>query len=253
MAGRRKGLMKDLVVGSCRLACQVVRSRRRTVRIRVAAADRLEVAAPVGLADAELARLLEGRKAWIARQLAKLAAMAASPLNAAVEPGAEVLYLGRPRRLTVLQGSTARAAVTLEAKRLFVQLPAGPAAGREAALTAALRRWYAEQARAVLTERTTYWAGVLCVGPQRIFIREQKSRWGSCSSRGNLSYNWRAVMAPPAVVDYLVIHELCHMKEPNHSAAFWALVGQADPLYKEHRKWLRSNGPLLGRLFAGGD
>jgi predicted metal-dependent hydrolase len=243
--------MKDIVVGSCRLACEVVRSRRRTVRIRVAAADRLEVAAPWGLADAEVARLLESRKAWIARQVAKLAAVAASPLNAAVEPGAELLYLGRPRRLTVLQGSAAQATVTLVEDRLFAHLPARPAAEREAALTAALRRWYAEQARAVLAERTTYWAQVLGVRPQRVFIREQKSRWGSCSSRGNLSYNWRAVMAPPAVVDYLVIHELCHLKAPNHSAAFWELVGQADPLYREHRRWLRSHGALLARLFAG--
>ncbi len=245
--------MEDLVIGACRLACEVVRSRRRTVRIKVAAADRLEVAAPLGLADAEVARLLESRKAWIARQSAKLAAVAASPLNAAVEPGAEVLYLGQPRRLTVLQGSTARPAVTLAEERLFVHLPAGPAAGRPAVLTATLRRWYAEQARSVLTERTTYWADVLGVRPQRVFIREQKSRWGSCSSRGNLSYNWRAVMAPPAVVDYLVIHELCHLKAPNHSAVFWGLVGEADPLFKEHRKWLRNHGALLARLFAGGD
>lgn len=244
--------MEDFTVGPYRLACEVTRSRRRTVRIRVAAADRLEVAAPLGFADAEVAALLRTRAAWIARQLDKLATVAASPLNAAVEPGAELLYLGRPRRLTVLSGSTARAAVALEEERLFVHLPAGPAEERDAALTAALRRWYAEQARAVLTERTTYWAGVLEVRPQRISIREQKSRWGSCSSRGNVNYNWRVVMAPPEVVDYLVIHELCHMRAPNHSAVFWELVAQADPGYKEHRKWLRGHGALLGRLFAGG-
>lgn len=244
--------MEDFTVGPYRLGCEVTRSRRRTVRLRVAAADRLEVAAPLGFPDAEVAALLRTRTAWIARQLDKLAAVAASPLNAAVEPGAELLYLGRPRRLTVLSGGAARAEVSLEEERLFVLLPAGPEADRAAALTAALRRWYGEQARTVLTERTTYWAPIVGAGPQRITIREQKSRWGSCSSRGNVSYNWRVVMAPPAVVDYLVIHELCHLRAPNHSAAFWELVGRADPLYKEHRKWLRSHGTLLGRLFAGG-
>jgi predicted metal-dependent hydrolase len=243
--------MEDLFVGTRRLAVRVTHSRRRTVRIRVAAADRLEVAAPLRFPEAELARLLQSREAWIARQLAKLAAVAASPVNAAAAPGAELLFLGRPRVLTVLWGAAARATVSAEGERIFAQLPAVPAAEQAGALTAALRRWYIEEARAVLTERTAHWAGALGVRPQRVFIREQKSRWGSCSSRGNVSYNWRVVMAPPAVVDYLVVHELCHMREANHSAAFWRLVAAADPDYKEHRKWLRSHGALLTRLFAG--
>ncbi len=247
----REGFMEDFVVGGHRLTVQVTYSRRRTVRIRVAAGDRLEVAAPLRLSAAELARLLKGREAWIARQLAKLAAVAASPVNAAVAPGAEFLFLGRPRVLTVLWGAGARAAVSATEDRIFAELPAVPAAEQAGALAAALRRWYIEEARAVLTERTAYWAGVLGVRPQRVFIREQRSRWGSCSSRGNVSYNWRVVMAPPAVVDYLVIHELCHMREANHSAAFWRLVAAADPDFKEHRRWLQSNGALLTRLFAG--
>ncbi len=244
--------MEDLVIGAHRLAVSVAHSRRRTVRIRVAAVDRIEVTAPLRFPKAEIAALLRGREAWIARQLAKLAAVAASPVNAAAEPGAELLYLGQARRLTVLWGGVARAEVDAEDERIFAQLPAAPPPEQAAVLSAALRGWYIERARAVLTERTAHWAGALGVRPRRIFIREQKSRWGSCSSRGNVSYNWRVVMAPPAVVDYLVIHELCHMKEANHSAAFWRLVEEADPDYKEHRRWLRTHGALLTRLFAGG-
>lgn len=245
--------MEDLVIGPHRLAVRVTHSRRRTVRIRVAAADLIEVAAPLRFPEAEIAALLRSREAWIARQAAKLAAVAANPVNAAAEPGAELLYLGRARRLTVLWGGVGRAEVGVADERIFAHLPAVPAAEQAAALTAALRRWYIERARAVLAERTAYWAGALGVRPERIFIREQRSRWGSCSSRGNVSYNWRVVMAPPAVVDYLVIHELCHMREPNHSAAFWRLVEAADPDYKEHRRWLRGHGALLTRLFRGGD
>ncbi|MDT8900678.1 M48 family metallopeptidase [Anaeroselena agilis] len=242
--------MEDLVIGSDRLTVTVTYSRRRTVRIRVAAADRIEVAAPLRFPEAEVAALLRGREAWIARQRAKLAAVAANPVNAAAEPGAKLLYLGLARQLTVLWGGVGRAEVTVEDERIFARLPAVSAAEQATALAAALRHWYVEQARAVLTERTAQWAEVLGVRPLRIFIREQKSRWGSCSSRGNVNYNWRVVMAPPAVVDYLVIHELCHMREANHSAAFWRLVEAADPDYREHRKWLRSHGALLTRLFA---
>ena len=244
--------MDKITVGGHELQCVITHSRRRTVRIRMAAADRVEVAAPLRFPHDEIARLLAGKAAWIARQAARLAAVAASPLNAAVEPGAELLYLGRTLRLTVLSGGTGRPAVRLEGDRLFAHLPPLPEEERAAAVTSAVRNWYIAEARDLLTAKTSHWAGVLGVNPQRIFIREQKSRWGSCSSRGNVNYNWRLIMAPPAVVDYLVVHELCHMKQPNHSPAFWSLVAEAAPDYKEHRRWLRKNGALLTRLFAGG-
>ena len=79
----------------------------------------------------------------------------------------------------------------------------------------------------------------------KISIRDQKTRWGSCSSEGNLSFNWRLILAPPDVLDYVVIHELCHRKEMNHSKEFWALVESLMPEYKERRKWLRENGNNL--------
>ena len=79
----------------------------------------------------------------------------------------------------------------------------------------------------------------------RISIREQKTRWGSCSSAGNLNFNWRLIFAPPAVLDYVVVHELAHRKEMNHSAAFYAIVEQVLPDYRSSQKWLRENGHQL--------
>ena len=76
----------------------------------------------------------------------------------------------------------------------------------------------------------------------RISIREQKTRWGSCSSVGNLNYNWKLVLMPPGVLDYVVVHELAHRREMNHSAAFWKVVTTWMPDYKKYRKWLRDNG-----------
>lgn len=242
--------MGNITVGPYDLEYNVSYSRRRTVRIRLADPGRLEVSAPARMPRAEIESLLRSKEAWIVRQVAKLAAVAASPLNARVEPGAELLFLGEARRLTVLAAAGVRPGVRLEGNRLFVQLPVLPAAEQAAALAGTLRAWYVAAARLELELRTARWAERLQVRPQRLFIREQKSRWGSCSSRGNINYNWRAVMAPPAVLDYLVVHELCHLKVPNHSAAFWTLVAKAVPDYKEHRRWLRDSGQLLMRLLA---
>lgn len=78
-----------------------------------------------------------------------------------------------------------------------------------------------------------------------ITIRDQKTRWGSCSGRGTLSFNWRLILAPPEILDYVVVHELCHLTHMNHSKEFWGLVGKVIPDYKERRKWLKENGHTL--------
>ena len=90
-----------------------------------------------------------------------------------------------------------------------------------------------------------YYAQLLGVTYATISIRDQKTRWGSCSSKGNLSFSWRLILAPPKVLDYVVVHELCHRKEMNHSPRFWVLVESMIPDYKTHRKWLKENGEKL--------
>lgn len=84
----------------------------------------------------------------------------------------------------------------------------------------------------------------------RITIRDQKTRWGSCSSRGNLNFNWRLVMAPPPIIDYVVIHELAHLIELSHSPRFWETVERYCPDHREHRRWLREHGPRLALLLT---
>jgi predicted metal-dependent hydrolase len=81
--------------------------------------------------------------------------------------------------------------------------------------------------------------------PRSVTIRDQRTRWGSCSSTGTLSFNWRLIMVPPTVMEYVVIHELAHMAQPNHSPAFWAIVSRYYPSFKEARSWLRKNAALL--------
>lgn len=110
----------------------------------------------------------------------------------------------------------------------------------------------AEQARQVLPERVAHYASLLGVSYGRITIRAQRSRWGSCSAKGNLNFNCLLMLAPPEVRDYVVAHELCHRLELNHSQRFWARVEGIVPDYKLHRKWLKENGSsLIGRLPKG--
>ena len=107
---------------------------------------------------------------------------------------------------------------------------------------------YRQAAKEYIPKRVAYYAGLLGVDYNTITIRDQKTRWGSCSSKGNLSFSWRLILAPPKVLDYVVVHELCHRLEMNHSPRFWALVESMIPDYKTHRKWLKENGEKLSIL-----
>ena len=102
-------------------------------------------------------------------------------------------------------------------------------------------------ARAYFTEKCAWLAPVVGVDYGRISIRHQKTRWGSCSTKGNLNFNCLLMLAPEDVRDYVVVHELCHRKEMNHSSAFWAEVARVVPDYREKERWLKENGPLLQR------
>jgi len=110
---------------------------------------------------------------------------------------------------------------------------------------AGMERRYREAAKEYFPKRADYYAQQLGVTYDRIRIANQKTRWGSCSSKGTLSFNWRLMLAPPKVLEYVVVHEVCHLKEMNHSPRFWKLVEKFMPDYKEYKKWLKENGNTL--------
>ena len=109
-------------------------------------------------------------------------------------------------------------------------------------LDAAQEKELRERAKSVLAQRTAYFARQVGVTYGRITVRDQKTRWGSCSQTGNLNFNFRLILAPSEVLDYVVVHELCHRRQMNHSAQFWQEVAQVLPDYRKRKAWLTENG-----------
>lgn len=109
----------------------------------------------------------------------------------------------------------------------------------------ALENRYKEAARTYIPKRVAYFQSMTGGDYTRISIRDQKTRWGSCSSKGTLSFNWRLMLAPPAILDYVVVHELCHLTHMDHSPAFWQAVEEVYPDYRTARKWLKDHGREL--------
>ena len=150
---------------------------------------------------------------------------------------------GEPPELVVPAGATDRAverAIELHLPWFERQLRRAPQ--RVLDLPQLAEAEARERAREVMTAIAEAEAARLGVSYTRVAIRDQRTRWGSCSSRGTLSFSWRLVLAPHTVLDYVVVHELCHLREPNHSRRFWRLVGDLRPDYRLPRRWLRDHG-----------
>lgn len=120
-----------------------------------------------------------------------------------------------------------------------------PVSGLSAVQKSTLEKRYKEAARSYIPARVAYYHSLTGGIYHRICIRDQKTRWGSCSGKGTLSFNWRLMLAPPAILDYVVVHELCHLTHMNHSPAFWQAVESVYPDYRNARKWLKEHGAEL--------
>lgn len=159
-----------------------------------------------------------------------------------LENGDVLYYLGEKRILTVIREPRTRAKIKCVMDRILMWVPyeADYKYKREQ-----LEKWYRKEALAVIREKAEEYAKVLSVHFESIRIKDQRSRWGSCSSKGNLNFNWRILMAPEPVCDYVIIHELCHLVFMDHSSNFWNLVESICPEYKQYKKWLKENGKQL--------
>jgi predicted metal-dependent hydrolase len=211
---------------------QVRRSdRARRVRVTVDAVRGVEVVLPRRAPEREAAAAIRELRPWIERRVAELAGARA----AVAARGNTVPYLGRT--LALVTDSPGRMRVARRGDVLLVP------AGEERA--PALERWYRRAARAEIAPRLDRACEMAGTSYSRLTIRGQRTRWASCSRNGAMSFNWRLLLAPEAVLDYVVWHEVCHLEVMDHSARFWRLLASRSPGYREHVRWLRVNGATL--------
>ncbi|HPS70058.1 MAG TPA: SprT family zinc-dependent metalloprotease [Candidatus Cryosericum sp.] len=216
----------------------LVRSRRRTIALEVQPDATLVVRVPTRTPLWYVERTLEQKASWVQKKLAEARGRLPLLPRHAFLTGERFPYLGRDWPFVV---------TAFQAAPLMFDEAAGfsldvSAFDRSEVLFAS---WYRARARAVITDRVAWYAPAMGVHPGRIRITGAERRWGSCSASGTLSFAWRLVMAPPEIIDYVVVHELAHLREMNHSERFWAVVAGAMPDYDARRRWLRDNGGLL--------
>jgi predicted metal-dependent hydrolase len=211
---------------------RVRRSQRaRRVRVIVDSARGVEVVLPRRAPKREAALAVRELRPWIERRLRELERSRA----AVAARGDTVPYLGRALRLVTQPG---RSQVHRSGEALLVPLERDDRA-------AALERWYRRAAYKEIAQRLDRACSLADMAYSRLTIRGQRTRWASCSRTGTMSFNWRLLLAPEAVLDYVVWHEVCHLSVMDHSPRFWALLASRCPDYRDQLSWLRRHGATL--------
>ena len=225
------------------LLLEVVRSIRRTAALHIVGSD-LQVRIPEHLADERVAAILQQKRPWIRGKVAELKRVPPHRSKELIS-GESFPYLGRHYRLKIQEGHQVGVCLSGGSLKATIR-PSEQGERREARLQQYLQAWYRCRALERLQEKTNRYAQQIGVSPTGLSVRNFRSRWGSCDKRGQVIFNWTIIKAPPhSIVDYVVIHELCHLIHPNHSKEFWQLVGGHDPAYPEHRQWLKERGDRL--------
>jgi predicted metal-dependent hydrolase len=214
---------------------KIVRSRRRTIALIVTPDARLIIRAPLRAPDAMINAAIREKSGWI---LKKICEMKGRPqvITHAYEEGEIFWFLGRPYPLHLTDDPGAGIQRT---DRLSVSRTIRPDIRR------GIQHWYMTEAHKEIHSRCMWFSMMTGYSPTSVRITDATQRWGSCNHRGGLNFSWRLIQAPLEIVDYVIVHELVHLRQPDHSPKFWAKVEGLMPDYKRRREWLRENERLL--------
>lgn len=210
-------------------------ARRITLRVSAATGE-VVITIPSRTAVKTAQQFAASHSGWIAARLARV------PARVVFEPGADVPLRGAAHRIHLRDSRSGAVRVERDGEAAVLSVACAPAH-----VARRIRDFLAREARRDLTEAVERYAGQLGERPSRITLRDTRSRWGSCTARRELNFSWRLILAPPMVLDYLVAHEMAHLREMNHSARFWAVLNDLCPNVEAAEAWLKRNGSTLHR------
>lgn len=213
-------------------------SRKKTLAVKVSAGN-VSVHVPQRTTISHIEALIEKKSDWIQQKLLQQEG-STPPVKHEYVDGEQFLYLGEEKSLKIV----------IDVPKSIEMTPTSINVGSRSLPTSnnvknRLKMWYQAEAQLYLAKRTRYFADKIGVKPRLVNTRSYRARWGCCSNRREITYNWMIIMAPPEIIDYVIVHELCHIKEHNHSIHFWRHVEAVMPDYKERKQWLDTHGYLI--------
>ncbi len=212
---------------------------RKTLAIKVEAAGKVTVIVPNQTSHEIIIEKVKSKAPWIIKKLDYFNNIEQQNKPKSFLDDDVFMYLGQDYRLRLEMISTlAKPEINIESGKVLIRTPTTD----KKKLQMAMIDWYREKANEKIRERINFFQPQIPKKPNRVVIKEQKKRWGSCSSKDNLNFNWKIIMAPTSVIDYIVVHELCHLVFLNHSKEFWNILATILPDYRDRKVWLDKNG-----------
>lgn len=221
--------------------------REKTLAIAVTPATQVIVLAPEDFNTEKIKSVVRKKAKWILEKQEHFQKKALLFPEKEFISGEQIILMGRRYRLKIHEREDAEPCVPkVDGRRIHISVQRNLIPDeRMAIIKEALIQWYCLHAKRIIHKRAERYGKICGIYPREIIIKDQKTRWGSCSKDGVLRFNWRIVVAPVSIIDYVVVHEMCHMKIKNHSPEFWRLVSLAIPDYKKRRNWLRENSRIM--------
>ena len=215
------------------------RNRKKTISLRLRKDGVIVIQAPCGVPRSEIDRFFKSKHDWIHRKIGEKEEVRADSGPREFSPGEMFLFLGFSYPLIVDDANNSGDPLNFSGRQFILKSDYVRHA-RDLFI-----QWYKDKAREYIEERTRHYSLILDLQPRHVRIGNAVSRWASCSYHNHLSFTWRLIMAPCPVIDYVVVHELVHIKEKNHSQRFWNLLKKTVPDYGSQRLWLKKRGYLL--------
>ena len=215
---------------------KIIRSKRKTISLQITDKATLIIKAPYEVSEQTIKDIIAKHAKWINKKREEILSRDPKFIKKEFVNGEGFLYLGKHYKLTIVD----KQAEPLVFKNGFFLSKAYLPIAREVFVN-----WYRERAYEKISERVEWYAKKRGFKYNKINITNAQKRWGSCSAKGNLNFSWRLIMAPLCVIDYVVVHELVHLEEMNHSKSFWNKVKMLMPNYEKYKNWLKKNGHLL--------
>ncbi len=239
--------MEKIKINDKDIEYTVVRSSRKTIGLEVSPGKGLLIRAPKRVSRKRIKEVIREKAPWILKKLEEVKEIKPEPEPLEYVTGEKIPYLGNYYNILIneVQGFK-QTEVVFDFDNFLITINNDiKKEERRQIIKNALEAWYRKQAGLVINERINIFKDKIGREPVLVRIKKQKKRWGSCSSKGNLNFNWKLIMAPMSVLDYLVVHELAHLVHPNHSKDYWNLVELTMADYQDSKQWLKINGNLL--------
>ena len=241
----------EISFGDTSFTYSIIRTDRKTMAIVVEPEGTVIVRAPYDVSEETIEEKVKEKRKWVAEKITKTDEIVKPvPKKRELVSGEKIKLKDKLIRLKIHQFDKRRMIVELENNTLHIYVNQHlNESERKEELKNAILKWYKEQAKDIISKRVEKYSKSFDIKPRGIVIRSQQLRWGSCTRDNQLNFNWRIVMAPVSAIDYIIIHELCHLKEPLHSLEFWNLLEAHFPEYRKWKEWLRINGLTLDLQF----